>query len=287
MPQHKVDSFSSPKPRAASRAVEEFLPRKPEREAVYALWDKLADRPAHEIEASLQFLMTTLCEWFDARDVVWVGAARVMAGKAAGQDAQLGWRGLAVRHYDCDEANLLRSQYAVKAQEHSPPATTLALIAGMGRLRVHRLHDGFVDMERFRRTEGYRVVYEEAGIVDRMFAAVPINEDAESFLLLDRYGEAQGFTQREMEWLHFCMRGLKWFHRELLLASGLLVAGAPLTPTERRILCLALTDKSEKQIAEAVGQSPKTTHKYITEIARRFGVPGRIGLMALWLGRAG
>jgi DNA-binding CsgD family transcriptional regulator len=54
---------------------------------------------------------------------------------------------------------------------------------------------------------------------------------------------------------------------------------------ERRIVSLLLTDRAEKEIAAELGQKPATTHKYITGILRKFGVRGRTGLMALWLGR--
>jgi len=87
--------------------------------------------------------------------------------------------------------------------------------------------------------------------------------------------------------VEYTMRGLKWFHRELLLANGLLIAEKSLSPSERRIVRLMLTDRTEKEIAIELGQSPKTTHKYITEILRKFGVQGRTGLMARWLNRCG
>lgn len=252
------------------------------REAVYGLWDRLADFSASECDAALRHLMRTLSDWFDARDVVWVGAARVGQGAFARRDPQGGWRGLAVRHHvDCPDI-LARSLYAAKIQETSPDLTTLALIAKAGRLRVHRLHDGFVDVGRMKKTEGYRVIYEEAGIVDRIFAGVPVNADAESYLLIDRYG-GRRFTAGDAAWVETAMRGLKWFHRELLLAHGLLLAGAPFSAVERRIVRLLLTDRTEGQIAAEIGQSPKTTHKYVTEILRKYGVKGRAGLMALWL----
>lgn len=252
---------------------------------VFRLWDRLADFPASEMDAALTHLMEALAGWFQAQDIVWVGAARVRTGRQALKDVQQGWRGVAIRHYRPTPEILERSRYAAKAQETSPDLTTRALIAGNGKLRVHRLHDGFVDLRAMKKTESYRVIYQEAGIADRMFVGVPIHADAESFLLLDRYGPARRFTAAEAERVELTMRGLKWLHRELMLSHGLLLAQAPLTPMERKVLQALLTDRTEKEIAHGLGQSPKTTHKTVTQIAQKFGVSGRLGLMALWLGR--
>ena len=79
------------------------------------------------------------------------------------------------------------------------------------------------------------------------------------------------------------LRGVKWFHRQLMLCQGLLLAKTPLTAVEQKIVSRLLTDKSEKEIAHELGQSFHTTHWYVREIYRKFGVNGRAGLMALWL----
>jgi DNA-binding CsgD family transcriptional regulator len=69
----------------------------------------------------------------------------------------------------------------------------------------------------------------------------------------------------------------------MLLSHGTGLAGSPLTQTERRVVQLLLTSKSEKQIAGELGQSPNTTHGHIRSVYRKFGVRGRHELMALWL----
>lgn len=254
-------------------------------EAIHELWDRLSDFPADRIDEALSHLMETLAEWFCADDIVWIGAARLARGPTVRRDPLKGWRGLAVRHHRASPRLLELSRRAAQSQDASPDLTTRALAAGAGRLRVHRLHDGFVDTTAFKRSEAYRILYRGAGISDRMFACMPVNADAESYLLFDRHGAAPRFTPDEASRARRIMRGLRWFHRELLLAHGLGLAGDPLTATERRIVRLLLTERSEKEIAAELGQSPKTTHKYITEILRKYGVKGRIGLMALWLGR--
>lgn len=51
------------------------------------------------------------------------------------------------------------------------------------------------------------------------------------------------------------------------------------------MLALLLTDRSEKLIAADLGVSPSTLHTYVRDVLRKFGVSGRTGLLALWLGR--
>lgn len=251
----------------------------------HLLWDELADFPASQIDAAQEHLMNRLAEWLAGDDVVWVGAARLGRGAAARRDPQNGWRGLAVRHLDLSPSLRTLSRQAAAGQNTEPSLTTQALISGAGRLRVHRLHDGFVDLGVFRRTMHYRMFYQGAGIKDRMFVGFPINADAESFLLIDRRGRRTHFSATEADFVEYLMRGLKWFHRELMLSHGLLLAATPLSATERRIVHLMLTMHKESEIASILDQSPKTTHKYVTEILRKYGVKGRTGLMALWLHR--
>ncbi|MCC2639442.1 MAG: LuxR family transcriptional regulator [Moraxellaceae bacterium] len=60
-------------------------------------------------------------------------------------------------------------------------------------------------------------------------------------------------------------------------------APTPLSPQERRVLEMLLTDASERQIAARMELAESTIHSYIAAIFRKFGVRGRKGLMSLWL----
>lgn len=254
-----------------------------EKEVIHRLWDRISAFSAWESDSALLFLMEELCRGIRADDALWVGGARLLHGSAARRDAQYGWRGVRIRHLRLTPEMQARSIQAAKEQDSDPGMTTRALVAGAGAFRVHRLHDGFVDIKRFKASVHYRLFYQEAGIVDRLFVGVPLTPDAESFLIFDRLDGASLFAPDECEYLAYAMRGLKRFHRDLMLSHGLLCGKTPLSPTERRITQMLLTDCPEKEIAAALGQSPKTTHKYITEILRKFGVKGRAGLMSLWL----
>jgi DNA-binding CsgD family transcriptional regulator len=70
-----------------------------------------------------------------------------------------------------------------------------------------------------------------------------------------------------------------------MLHHGLLIAKAPLTTMERRLVSLLLTDRVEKEIAYDLDLTPATTHTYIRDLFRKFRVSGRAGLTAIWLGK--
>lgn len=250
---------------------------------VCRLWDELTDRDASHSGMALFHLMKTVCGWIDADDAMWIGGVRMMRGAAARHDAQHGWRGRVALHWRTSRAISHLSHRAMQEQDTDPGMTTTAITARAGIFRAHRLHDGFVDFAAFQRTAHYRIFYEGAGISDRMWIVFPVNPDTESYFVFDRHRARKNFSKADEELAGFVLRGLKWFHRRLMLHHGLLVASAALTSAEQKIMSLLLTGKSEKEIAEKLGQSFHTTHRHVTEMFRKFGVNGRAGLMSLWL----
>ncbi len=170
--------------------------------------------------------------------------------------------------------------------ERDPGLSTRKIIGEAGRFRTYRLHDGFIDFETFRQTPQYQMYFQKGGITDRIWCVLPVNRDAESLFCFDRIRRRARFTPQHEQLVAHALRGIKWFHRQLLLNHGLLVGDAPLSPAHRRLLPHLLSHKSEKQIAAALRLSRATTHKYVTDIYRSFGVTSRAGLMALWMGGA-
>jgi DNA-binding CsgD family transcriptional regulator len=61
------------------------------------------------------------------------------------------------------------------------------------------------------------------------------------------------------------------------------MAQEPLTPMQREVLQLLLSDKTEKEIAGELGQSFHATHTDVKDIFRKYNVKSRTGLMAVWL----
>ena len=197
-----------------------------------------------------------------------------------------GWRAVKVRLLSPDieqEASLPR---AIKEQDDNPAMVAVALAQEAGtKLRVRRLHDGFLDIKAFEKSAHYRYMHQAFNFRDCLYTATPIKQDAESYFLFHRIGRDDRFTKADVEIMTFAMRGLKWFQKELLLANGITIASEPLSPVERRIVRHLLTDKTEREIAEAMDQKLNTTHSYVKNILRKYGVRGRTGFMALWLAR--
>lgn len=255
-----------------------------ERESIYRLWDELAGSSAAQVDQACRRLMQTLASWIGADNAGWLAAVRLLHEEHAARDAMNGWRVKAIQYlYPPTDAELLAASRIVKSHNQQPGLTTVAALRGSGAFRVHRLYDGFVDLDQLKSTAYYRAYYEAFGVDDRLWVGVPINADAESYFVFDKRRTESRFSQRDAELAAFAIRGLGWFCRQLFYSHGLIVAQEPLTPKQRQVVQLLLTEKPEKQIAAELGLSPHTTHGYVKEIYRKYGVKGRAGLMAIWL----
>lgn len=116
-----------------------------------------------------------------------------------------------------------------------------------------------------------------------IWTSFPLNADAESVFMIDRMGSAPHFSLAEVKLAATILRGIRCFHRRLFMDRALLICDKPLSPVARRVLQKLLTGMSEKEIAESLGQSASTTHKYVKTVYARFGVNARAALMSLWL----
>jgi len=251
---------------------------------VFTIWDRLADFDATQTEDALLFLLQELKKLVGADDAVWIGAVRLAHGKAAERDHQRGWRGNVVVHLEWTDLKRQLVASAMKAQEIDggiPSFIELARQAGNFRVRVLReLHD----MAAFTQTEHYRACFVPFDITDRMWCVFPVNEDCEVAFILDRFGDRPGFSPRDQQLLAATLRGLRWFHRQAMLFHGVMLGGERLSPRERSLCACLLGNRTEKQIAVSLKLTFSTTRTYIKALYKKFGVKGRAGLMALWLG---
>jgi DNA-binding CsgD family transcriptional regulator len=253
-------------------------------ERVFRLWDELAAFPSAEIDRAWRHLAETIAGWIGADMTFWVATVRFLHGDQAARDVMHGWRVKVVNFlHPPSEEEQHAAQRAVGNHQRDPGLTTIAAVRGSGAFRVHRLHDGFVDLDELRKTEYYRAHYVAFGIHDQLWVACPINSESESYFVFNRRGTATLFSEADAEFAGFALRGLNWFHRQMFYGHGLLVAQEPLTPTQREVLQLLLSDKTEKEIATELGQSFHTTHTHVKEIFRKYNVKSRAGLMAVWL----
>ena len=185
---------------------------------------------------------------------------------------------------------------------HPAPVHNESYLAQMAKWKSNEVNAGYLraarDVGQFRsfrlrrelppsyfEEEFYQIFHASRGFHDQCIVFFPLNEDYESMFNFQRVGGKEDFTADEEAIAAYALRGIKGFHRQLALSHGLVVAGAPLSPIQRQITRLLLTNRSEKLIADEMGKSVPMTHKHVTEIFRKFGVNSRAGLMAVWLGQ--
>ncbi|MDQ0513405.1 helix-turn-helix transcriptional regulator [Ancylobacter amanitiformis] len=252
-------------------------------EIIHRLWDELSDfQASHPDQAAAQF-MARLCDMVGAWNATWAGAMRFDGDN--GEDPLQGWRVGAVQALHPvaphpDEGHFKEILRVWDRREIDP--SFLLPMRAVGTFRTYS----------FRRelpaawfgSAFYERHYGAVGTHDAVFVAFPLNENCESHF---GFYSHRTFTDEEIARLAYALRGIKWFHRSLLLANGLLIASAPLTPTERRILQFLLTGAAEKQIARQMDVASSTVHQHVMRIFRKFGVRSRAALMGLWLNRTG
>lgn len=257
---------------------------------VYRLWDELDHFPAEKTDEALAHLAKRLTKLLAADNVRWFGAVRVLHGAKARKDSLLGWRlrGNYNLVPDPPSYQKLIAWWFQRSKEIDSDfqigLATHAQVAGAGKFRTHRMRDGWIPYDEFRRSEHYKLHYTELGITDRMWITFPLNHDTESIFLIDRVGTSRRFSKRDAALASTVLRGIRGFHRRLFLSRGLLIGETSLSPVARQIVQKLLTGLSEKEIALSLKQSAPTTHKYIKAIYEKFGVNGRAALMSLWLG---
>jgi len=249
---------------------------------VYALWDRLAEFSVGDADAALMHLLTTVCAMFAARNVLWSVVVRLPS--PAPKDPLLGWRPRLVRllHPMPAMAASVQEQFDTLWSSNVDLSQILA-VSGDEPFRTRLLFEA-LPPEWFE-GDHYRRHYLEVGHADSVSVRCALNDDVRIHLFVFRDAQAPRFSAPDSSLLGFVMRGLRWFFRQQLLSHGLLIANAPLTTAERRVLLEVPDGHVEKQIAQKLGQSPNTTHFHVKSIYAKFGVRNRSALTALWLGK--
>jgi DNA-binding CsgD family transcriptional regulator len=252
----------------------------PLHERIHALWDELAAFEAHDSDAALLHLLDSVARMVDAQNAYWVGAVRLADDD---RDPLSGWRPRTIRYLhplpNDDKFSQQRLRELARGQIDQLSVAHAKLA---GTYRARRMRD-LVTADWFE-SDTYKG-YVARGVHDSLSVIAPVSPVAEAYYGFLRMRPGDPFTEEQRDIAFYAMRGLTWFHREVLLSHGLLVAKAPLSPMERRVLALLLTDRSEKLIASEIGVAPSTLHGYVRDVLRKFGVSGRNGLIAVWLGR--
>jgi DNA-binding CsgD family transcriptional regulator len=247
---------------------------------IHNLWDELAAFEAAQTDAALTHLLTQVADMVGAENAYWFGAVR-MADSTG--DPLLGWRPRGIRYLQPLPQDTSFTRDRIRSLDRGAvDEATVAQARMAGSYRSNRLCD-LVSDEWFQ-SDIYQG-YLDRGVHDSLVVGVPVSSMAEGYYGFLRMRPDDPFTEADRDLALYAMRGLTWFHREVLLAHGLLVARTPLTPIERRVLAHLLTEQSEKSIASTLGVSASSLHTYVRDVLKKFGVSGRKGLTALWLGR--
>jgi DNA-binding CsgD family transcriptional regulator len=249
-------------------------------ERIHCVWDRMAAFEAAESDAALLHLLDSVARIIDAQNAYWMGAVRLADD---GCDPLLGWRPRLIRYLRPlanDEKFTRQRLKSVSRGQVDESTAAHARLAGT--YRACRLCD-LVSADWFK-SETYQG-YLGRGVHDSLVVGTPVSPAAEAYYGFFRMRPDDPFTEAERDIALYAMRGLTWFHRQILLSNALLVARQPLSPMERKVLALLLTDRAEKLIAANLGVSVSTAHTYVRDVFRKFGVSGRNGLIALWLGR--
>jgi DNA-binding CsgD family transcriptional regulator len=259
-----------------------FPPEPALQERIHRLWDELASFEAARTDDALMFLLGAVAEMVGAQNAYWMGAVRAMDDA---RDPLLGWRPRVVRYLRPvpDDKRHTPPRPRVHRRGRKVDAATAAQVRLAGTFRACRLRDLF-SADWFK-SDTYLQSYRRCGVHGSLTVGVPITSATEAYYGFLRLRPGDPCTEAQRDLAFHALRGLTWFHRQVLLAHGVSAASVPLTPKERCVLALLLTDKSEKLIAANLGVTPATAHTYVRGVLRKFAVSGRSGLVSLWLGQ--
>lgn len=249
---------------------------------IFALWDELAEVPASQCDAALMHLLSGLCSIFGAHNALWSVVVRLPS--PASGDPLNGWRPRLVRLLEPlpTVAASVQEQFD-RLWSPSVDISQVLAVSGDETFRVRLLFEA-LPAEWFS-GEHYRRHYLAVGHADSMSMRCALNEDVRVHLFIFRGAGAPRFTASDKAPFALALRGLKWFYRQQVLSHGLLIANAPITATERKVLLELLAGKLEKEIAAELDHSQNTTHIHVKSIYSKFGVHNRAALTSLWLGK--
>lgn len=250
---------------------------------IHCLWDELADFDWSQSKAANTHVMARLCELGGVWNATWAGAIRLQGADEA--DPLLGWRVAAAEALhpallQSDDKHMAGVMEVWERRDIDP--SFLIPLRNVGAFRTYSLRRD-LPADWFD-TPFYRKHYGFCDIHDVAFVAFPLNDVSESHFAFYSH---HPIADETIALLAYALRGIKWFHRHLMLSHGLLVAKAPLTPAEQKVLQLLLTGATEKSIARQIGLADSTTHQHVVAIFRKYGVKSRAALMSLWLNGSG
>lgn len=251
-----------------------------ERQEVHELWDRLAEAGVGAAGERIADVMQTLARLVGAQSGYWMGTIRLEGVS----DPVNGWRPRSIWYLNpSKKREEIRKEHVKRLEKGAVFPSIIKNLEKAGTFRINTLQQlvppGYFE------TEFYKSLVAPLGIADTIYVSTPLSDNVESWFVFERTDPEQAkFATRECDLLEYAVRPMQWYHRRLALYEGLTLVDEHFTRSEKKVLPSLLSDKTEREIGEELGLSKSTIHTYLMSICRKYGVRGRAGLMALWLG---
>jgi hypothetical protein len=231
-------------------------------EAIAALWDSLADFHAGDMATARDHVMAALCGWLKAKNAGWIGGVRTGIEPS---DPLLGWRIGAVVYLRDDPltTKAVADMKALWVKREADPLSVHSVRDAGEKFRAFSLRGAMTPA--WFEAPYYQTFFASRDVHDAIIVYFPLNADAESVFIFHGATERGPFAPENIALAARALRGIKWFHRQLMLSHGLLLASAPLSPAERKVLQELLSDATEKTIAKRLDLAPSTVHQYAVQ----------------------
>jgi DNA-binding CsgD family transcriptional regulator len=248
-------------------------------QALARLWCELNEFALADADEALRHLFGGLCA-LTGSDQSFVAFGK--RSEPASRDPFNGWRwtGNVIYFQRPPEHEALASAWVAQNVPYFEKHTQ-GLVCASGRHRAF-LRPELVDDTDWRSSRS-RDLLHVLELEDRLVGACVVSPQVEMYFTLDRHRNDEKFSARERDILLAALSGLQSFARRLARSHGVLDADRMLSPRERETLRYLLSGLSEKQIADAMGLTPKSLHQYVVALFRKFAVHSRAELMALWM----
>jgi|GEM_PF-3566477 len=175
------------------------------------------------------------------------------------------------------------AEYYEKARAAGVDPMTQHAIHNAGKTRTHREAElDAVLSEHWIKSE----FLAKLGVGDRVLGVFNLDAEAESYLVVDRSPFDEPFTRDDERELYRCLIEFPRVHYWLFLERGLLARNKkPCSPRHRDLIPLLLSGKTEREIANQLDLTVGTTHSYVIDIYRNYGVKSRAELSSLWISK--
>lgn len=256
------------------------------------LWLEISRFPVWDATGALEYFLGKMCSILAAEDASWL----VMRKQAKLPreirsdhyrvifDSMRGWSPMTAEYLNPEKSfKKVVERWLMHARKSGIDPVTRQLIIGMGKYtRACIRHDVTTDQE----WEDHWISKKFLGfynIGERLIGMSPVSSTCEILVIIDRPMGAAPFSAQDRDFLSMAIASVQDLQTRLCLERGAVGASSMLSKRETDTYRLLLTELSESEVAERLNLSTHTVHDYARQLYRKFGVKGRVGLMAMVL----